>query len=871
MTLVFGALAAVAGAQTPSRPAGDGRKQAVAVRVGEGAIRIDGRLDEAAWRLSQPITDFVQKEPDEGAPPREVTEVRIVYDEHAVYVGARMHHAEGLPAQAPLGRRDDAAQADHVLVSLDTYLDRRTAYGFGVTASGVRLDRYFSRDDELVFDSGYDPVWEAKVSIDERGWTAEMWIPFSQLRFNDRPDQVWGLNIQRFAPATNEVDYWVPVPRTEQGWSSRFGDLNGIRGVGPSRRVEFLPYVAGASTMNGNRDARNPFDDGKNLASRVGADLKVGLGPNLTLDATFNPDFGQVEADPAEVNLSVFETIFPEKRPFFVEGASLLNPSIQNSFFNSRRIGAPPTTPVSGDYVDYPTTTTILGAAKLTGRLRSGTSIGFLGAVSDDESARTAMRGVQGITDLRVAPRTVWSVARVQQQFGAAGSTTSVMFTGVHRDVTVGDPLSALLARNTFTASSDATLRFRGGEYQLQLWGGMSHIGGEPAAIERVQRSSAHYFQRPDQSHVHLDATRTALPGYKAGAMFERTGGTHWLWSLEMDLESPGLETNDLGRLRRGDGVAPNVSLRYRETKPGRLFRAYTIGLAQPNVFTYAGDRQGGALQPSVNLTWKNFWNTQISTAFNFRRQDAFLTRGGPLMETPRGWTVNAQLRSSPATKTGWNIRATGAGDEDGGHRTNVGGGVSFRPAPRWQLALNPDFVREGNSQQFVATLAGGSLRTFGRRQVFAFIDRNTYSTQVRVNFTVRPDMTLDLYAEPFAASGRYSDFGELTAPGSRERLDYGTAGTSVTVEPDGSRVVTDRGSTFTLRNIDFNVHSFRSNVVLRWEWRPGSTLFLVWQQSRSLSEAIGSPVHVGDLWDALTAPGSNYFVVKTSVWVPWK
>jgi hypothetical protein len=313
------------------------------------------------------------------------------------------------------------------------------------------------------------------------------------------------------------------------------------------------------------------------------------------------------------------------------------------------------------------------------------------------------------------------------------------------------------------------------------------------------------------------------------------------------------------------------MSLRYRETRPGRLFRAYTIGLAQPNVFTYAGDRQTGALQPSVNLTWKNFWTTQISTAFNFRREDAFLTRGGPLMETPSGWTGTVQLRSSTATQTGWNLRVAGAGDEDGGHRRNVGGGVSFRPAPRWQFALNPDFVREGNTQQYVAALGGGSPRTFGRRYVFAFIDRNTYSTQVRLNFTVRPDMTLDLYAEPFAASGRYSDFGELTAPRSRERLDYGTSGTSVTVAPDGSRVIIDGASTFTLKNIDFNVHSFRSNVVLRWEWRPGSTLFLVWQQSRSLSEAIGAPVRAGDLWEALTAPGSNYFVVKTSVWVPWK
>ncbi|MBM3776918.1 MAG: carbohydrate binding family 9 domain-containing protein [Acidimicrobiia bacterium] len=847
----------------------DDRKQAAAVQVPSGTIRVDGRLDDEAWSQAAPLTDFVQKEPDEGAPPRAPTEVRFAYDDDALYVAARMY---GGPPQAPLGRRDaTAAQSDYVLVSFDTYFDRRTAYGFGVTASGVRLDRYYSRDDENVFDSLFDPVWEARVWVDEAGWTAEMWIPFSQLRFNDAVDQVWGLNIQRFTPASNEMDYWVPVPRTEQGWASRFGDLRGISGVRPGRRVELLPYVAGASTLNGTRDRANPFDDGRNLAGRAGADLKMGIGPNLTLDATFNPDFGQVEADPAEVNLTAFETFFQEKRTFFLEGASLLNPAIQNSFFYSRRIGAPPLTAVSGDYVDYPETTTILAAAKLTGRLPSGLSLGFLGAVSDDESAQVAFRGRPDVMSVGVAPRTTQTVARLQQQFGAAGSTVSVMFTGVHRDLQEHDALASLVVKNAITLSGDTLLRFRGGEYQLALWGGFSRIAGTAAAVERVQRSSAHYFQRPDQDHVRLDPTRTDMPGYKTGFLFERTGGTHWLWSAESDLESQGFEPNDLGRLQRGDGIALNLSLRYRETQPGRVFRSYIIGLAQSNGWTYAGDRQRGAFQPSATLTWLNFWTTQITTAFNVRRTDAYLTRGGPLMGTPRGWTVTVQQRGAPATQTTWNGRVVRAGDEDGGFRTTVSGGMSFRPTPRWQLSLEPEFTDEAQPQQYVATLGSGRSETFGRRYVFARIDRTTWVARVRLNFTVRPDMTLDLYAEPFAASGRYRNFGELREPGSRERLVYGAEGSAIEVQPDGSRMVTQGGTRFTLRNNDFNVHSFRSNLVLAWEWRPGSTLYAVWQQNRSLSEALGTRVGAWDLWDSLTAPGSHYFVVKTSVWMPWR
>jgi hypothetical protein len=869
-------LTAVGGAagQSPSlsavRPTSDGRKQAEASRT-DGAIRIDGRLDEEAWRHAEPIRDFVQKEPTEGAPPSENMEVWFLYDDDAVYIGARMHNAGGRRLQAPLGRRDVAEQAEHILVALDTFLDRRTAYGFGVTASGVRLDRYFSRDDEDVFDNEFDPVWEARTTIDALGWSAEMWIPFSQLRFSDRPDQVWGLNVQRFTPSTNETNYWVPVPRTEQGWSSRFGDLKGISGVGHTRRIELLPYVAGASTLNGTRDLLNPFDDGRNLAGRVGGDLKMGLGPNLTLEATINPDFGQVEADPAEVNLSIFETIFAERRPFFLEGASLITPSLQSNFFYSRRIGAPPVAAVSADFVDYPTTTTILAAAKLTGRVGAGTSLGLLAAISDGESARTASRGLPDITSIRVAPRTSSVVARVQQQFGASASTVSLLVTGVHRDLPAGNRLAALLSRQALTAYGESTLRFKGGEYQLQSWGGATRITGEATAIERIQRLSAHYFQRPDQDHVHLDPDRTSLAGYKAGSLFERTSGTHWLWSAQADFESPALETNDLGRLRSADGIMGTLALRYRETNPGRLLRGYALALRQTNGWTYGGARQTGGVQPSATLSWNNFWRTQLSAAFNLRRQDASLTRGGPLMGTPRGWTASAELRSSGATQTIWNGRVSGGADEDGGRQRRVSGGISFRPAPRWQFSIDPEYTREGNSQQYVATLAGGPPATFGQRYVFAYVDRYTYAAKLRLNYTLRPDMTLDLYAEPFAASGSYRDFGELSAASSRRRLTYGMDGTTVVQQADGSRVVTDGDLAFTLRNIDFNVHSFRSNVVLRWEWRPGSTLFVVWQQNRSLSEAIGSPVRLGDLWDSLRAPGSNYFVVKTTWWVPWK
>lgn len=394
-------------------PAGD-RKQTAALRVPDGSIRLDGRLDDEVWLRALAVTDFTQKEPTEGAAPSDPTDVRFVFDGDGLYVGARMSSASAPDIQAPLARRDSVGQAEYILVLLDTYLDRRTAAAFGVTASGVRIDRAHPRDSEDGFDSGFDPVWEAEVSRIDGGWTAELWIPFSQLRFNRENEQTWGLNISRFRPNLQEEDYWVMVPRTESVFISRFGNLRGIEGIRPTRRIELLPYVASGASIDGNRNLANPFDDGRNLTGRVGADMKLGLGPNLTLEATVNPDFGQVEADPAEVNLTAFATRFAEKRPFFLEGSQLFSINHPN-FYYSRRIGARPTGPVSGDFVDYPQDATILAAAKITGRLQSKTSIGLQTAVTGAEHARIAGVGLPGTTEIPVAPRAFYGLGRQHQ------------------------------------------------------------------------------------------------------------------------------------------------------------------------------------------------------------------------------------------------------------------------------------------------------------------------------------------------------------------------------------------------------------------------------------------------------------------------
>ncbi len=860
--------AAPARGQEPPQGGQSVRKQATAVRIAPGAIRLDGILDDAVWLQAPAIRDFVQKEPQEGAPPAEATEVRFAWDDTALYVGARMESRQPSAIQAPMGRRDSVdAQSEHILVSLDTFLDRRTAYTFGVTASGVRLDYLHPQDDETVIDTGFEPVWRARTHVDDRGWSAELWIPFSQLRFNDVAEQVWGLNVRRFTPTREEQDYWVVVPRTVRGWSSHFGELRGITDLGPRRRLELLPFLAASALVNGNRDPRNPFDAGRTLGSRAGMDLKVGLGPNLTLDATFNPDFGQVEADPAEVNLTAYETRFTEKRPFFVEGSQVLN-GIQANQFYSRRIGARPTAPAAGEYVAYPPTTTILGAGKLTGRLRSGTSIGALGAITGEEWARTVLAAGADIRRVPVAPRTAYALMRVQQEFGRSHSTASVMVTGVHRWLAADDPLVTLLVRDALSAGGDAVLRFREGEYELKGTAVGSIVAGEPAAVEIVQRSSAHYAQRPDRHYARFDPARTSMAGYSASLYLSRLSGTHWLWSTGTKVDSPGFETNDIGNLRGADSFEPASELQFRETRPGRVLRAYAVGIGHSGEWNWRGDRERSVVRPFANLTWWNFWTTAIAVSRVQPGQSWTLTRGGPVMDTPGGWTTELGVANSARARTRWSGAATIGSDEDGGLTRKVTAMLSVRPSPAVGLSVTPLYERLIQTQQYVTSMAGGARATFGRRYVFGRIDRTTLSAQLRLTMTWTPDVNLDLYAEPFAASGSFSDLGELAAPGTRRRVAYGTRGTTLTRLPGGGSLVTDGPASFTLPNGDFNLRSFRGNVVLRWEWRPGSTVYVVWQQDRLARDPVGTVVGARDVFRAMTAPGSQVLLVKTSFWL---
>ena len=872
-------LPAVAAAQTPAPtpPAASAPAKVIrAVRFTGRPPAVDGRLDDAVWQAAPVLSDFVQKQPVEGGPPTERTEVRFVYDDAALYVAARMFKNDPASIQAPVSRRDAGSQAEHIWISLDTYLDRRTAYSFGVTAAGTRMDWYHPTDDENDIDASFDPVWQAEVQRDSLGWTAEMRIPFSQLRFTDANAQTWGLNIDRWNPATQEDVFWIPVPTQVTAWSSRMGTLAGIEGIRPSRRAELLPYVASSGAFSADPGDGNPFDDGSTLEGRVGADFKMGVGPSLTLQGTVNPDFGQVEADPAQVNLSAYEAYFDERRPFFTEGRQLLA-GAGPEYFYSRRIGSIPDASLSflspgGDFEHWPRNTTILGAAKLTGRLNTGTSVGALAAVTDDASARGFDAAAGEFSRIMVAPRTGYGVVRAQQEFGAAQSTAGVMLTGVRRDLEPGSELARLLHRDALTGGGDWNLRFKGGEYAVTGYAGFSYVAGDSLALRRTQRSSAHYFQRPDADHVEY-RPRTGLGGYAGELALRRRSGRHWLWTTLLSGQSPGFEINDAGFAGRGDQVFGYANLRYRETQPGRILRNYDIGLSSENTWNFGRTRTFSAVRTDMRFTWKNFWTTTVIGWVDLRSTSDSYTRGGPLAGTPQGW----RLTLAGGMPGGWRTRASGqvsvGGGEEGAHYLLLYTSFSTRPGPRWQFSVEPLWRRMTDPRQFVGNLPGGPEATYGRRYTFSAVDQTIFSAATRLNYLFTPDLSLEFYMEPFAANARYESFGQLRAPGAL-RVDGLGEGRMVSRDGRHFFVLDEDGdgdgeADELLVAQDFNVRSFRSNAVMRWEWRPGSTLFVVWQRDRFGREIDGRDVGFGALGETFGDRGDNYLTLKMTYWIP--
>ncbi|HEX9755953.1 MAG TPA: DUF5916 domain-containing protein [Gemmatimonadales bacterium] len=854
-------------------------------------IQLDGRLDEEIWRRAPAGTGFRQQRPNDGAPATQPTEIRVVFDHQALYVGARMFDSLGAAGvRSQLVRRDQEVESDWIELTFDTYHDHVGRTIFAVNPSGVKQD---AGQATSFADPSWDPVWDVATAIDSAGWTAEFRIPFSQLRFT-RESDVWGLQVWRTASRLNERSMWAYWGIQEAGGPQRFGHVEGIRATAGQRPLEILPYAVAQYDALRPGPAGDPFYDGSTGRFRVGADLKYRLTSNLTLDATINPDFGQVEVDPAVVNLSAFETFFEEKRPFFIAGGGIFSfggfscyfcSNVSSlSMFYTRRIGRQPQglLPEGTEYADVPDGSTILGAAKLTGRTQSGWTIGLLDAMTGREHAPIQTGGVAGSQE--VEPFTNYAVARVKRDLRSGNLILGGIATSVVRDL--DDPLlRSRLPVHAEALGLDWSWAWKNRSYRFMGNLGASNVVGDSAAILRLQHSSARYFQRPDRGHggngLFSDAYEpgaTRLGGYGGYARLSKEAGD-WLWETAVNFRSPGFEVNDLAFLTRADYFWMNANVFRQWARPTSWYRQLSFIVGGQQQFNFDGDRTDLQGQVFGRMELLNYWELG---GFHILRPEVYddrALRGGPVVRRPSNYFTSIFANSDGRKSISAELNLGTGKNAEGARGYEVGLGVRLRPASNVQIRLSPFYGRFASSQQYVQAIADPTATAFsGYRYVMSDLKQEDLALNTRLNMTFTPTLTLELFAQPLLSSVDYSRFKEFDAPRTTRKSVYGEdIGTIVAVrnaagevesyqiDPDGPGAAAQ----FHLDNPDFGFRSLRGNAVLRWEYRPGSTLYLVWTQDRSSFDPFSDRFDLSrDLDRLAAAKPNNIFLVKVSYWL---
>jgi hypothetical protein len=841
-------------------------------------ITVDGALSEPVWQNGSGISQFTQRDPNEGAPPTQKTVVHLAYDDEAIYVGARMYDSAPDSIIARLGRRDARLTSDMFGFFIDPYYDRRSGYYFGLNAAGTLFDGVLFNDDWD--DDSWDGVWEGKVRRDDKGWTAEMRIPYSQLRFQKKEVYVWGVNFRRDVARKNEADYLVFTPKNGSGFVSRFADLVGIEKIAPPRRIEFLPYTTTKAEYT-QQPRGNPFNDGSKYAPGLGADLKIGLGSNLTLDATVNPDFGQVEVDPAVVNLSDVETFFQEKRPFFIEGASIFNfgrGGARNywgfnfpnpDFFYSRRIGRAPQGSLSDyEYADMPAGTNILGAAKITGKVANNWNVGALQAITGREQAE-----LQEATGRRfhqeVEPLTYYGVFRAQKEIHEGRQAIGVISTLAARRFDDDRLRDQINGSGSAVGVDGWTFLDKSKTWVFTGWVGMTHVRGNANRLTALQRNSQHYFQRPDAKHLEVDSAATALTGY-AGRFYINKQKGNSFFNSAFGFVNPKFDVNDLGFQWRTDVINWHLGGGYQWTKPNKFFRYMEAGGA---VFR-SNDFGHNVIWTGVFhfgfIRFLNYYSVNWNFAYNPQTVNNRRTRGGPLTLNPPGWQAGLFLSSDSRKNLVFDLGGFSY-TSDGGSSWSVNTGVEWKPAANVSLSLGPGLDKNSETAQWVGAFEDKlAAATYGQRYVFANLDQTTLSASTRLNWTFTPKLSLQLYMQPLISSGHYRDFKELARAKSFDFNRFGDGASTINfsdgnyeADPDG----TGPAPSLNFSNPDFNFKSLRGNAVLRWEYSPGSTLYFVWTQSRSDYENLGDFRFNRSVDRLADTRPDNIFLVKATYW----
>ena len=842
------------------------------------SITLDGFLNESIWKRASAATGFTQRTPNDGSPATEKTEAYVIYTSDAIYVGAKAYDTFPDSIAATLFRKDGSAYSDWFYVNIDSYNDDRTSFNFAVNPKGVRKDILIYNDNSE--DIRWDAVWEAKTQITDEGWIVEMKIPLSQLRFNARESvQNWGINFQRRIARKEEISFWSPTPQEASGFVSRYGELNGVQDIERPGRLEILPYASSSLTRAPGLSS-NPYYSANDFTGSVGADIKYGITSDFTLTATVNPDFGQVEADPAVINLSANQTFFAEQRPFFLEGTDIFQfgrTESYNSFgnplvFYSRRIGRAPqgnisNAGVNAQFSDRPDQTTIASAAKVSGKTNNGFSLGVLNAFTLQEKADYTTQGNQE-GSISIEPPTNYFVGRVKQDLNDGKTIIGGYGSAVNRFIDA-DYLKNSIHKDAYIAGADFEHSWNDRDWIVSGVVSGSSVSGSKQSLLRTQQSPARYYNRVDADYLSVDPNRTSLNGYAGELSLAKYGGD-LRGSVTYSVVSPGYEVNDIGFENRADYHAIATGLLYRETDP-KHFRFYEVWSFNTFAWNYGGDMIGNYYNAGGYMQFNNLWSFNANVNFAGDIYLDRLTRGGPVAKRAKDWNFNFNINSNQTKTVSFNVGAYNRWDEASEYDHNVWAGISIRPSTNIQINVSPSFTVQKDVDQFVTSVADPlATQTFDTRYVFANIDQTTLSSSIRVDWTFTPDMSLQLYTRPFITSGNFYSYKEFTTPREFEFAVYGKdRGTisenngTYTVDPDGN----GPASEFDFGERDFNFRSIQANAVFRWEYTPGATLFLVWQQDRRASQQVGDFRFQRDFSGLFDTQSTNVFLIKLSYW----
>jgi hypothetical protein len=831
-----------------------------AVRLAGERPTIDGVLDDRCWNIGEWAGDFTQWVPREGAKPSQRTQFKILYDDQNIYVAVRAFDCEPDKIIRKGGRRDEF-NGDIVGVNFDSYHDHRTGFEFDVTAAGQKIDLILTNPSNG--DANWNAVWYAKTGTEDSAWTVEFEIPLSQLRYSGDNEQIWGMHFWRWIDRLQEESDWEPQSSEGPGILYLFGEIHGIRGLPKFQRIEIMPYTLGKlKTFKTEPD--NPFaNKGRTWLGNAGLDAKIGISSNFTADLTVKPDFGQVESDPSVMNLTAFETLYEEKRPFFLEGKNIFNFDFDNiSMFYSRRIGhAPMYTPDlnSDEHMDYPDNTTILSALKVSGKTSEGLAVGVLQSITN--RALAEVRNPVTQREVAVEPLTSYSIVRLQQDFEEGNTVLGGIATATNR--VINDPQLNYMNRNAYTGGLDLLHQWNDKEFYVNAKLVGSTITGSTGAISGLQNASARYYQRPDLDYVQFDSTRSRLSGCGGQIKIGKGSKGFWRYSSELNLRSPGLDLNDLGFMQTADVIKLSNSISYFVNQPVSIFRTYSLGFNQTSNWDFGMRYLSSVLGTNIYLEFLNKWAFSTSLNFTPEALDTRLLRGGYAMLVPRSWSLGSYMRTDPSERVFFDCTYNVSGSAHQSSRSSyVQPGLSVMPLTTLRVAVSINYSSNVDNLQYVDTRSVNN----DQRYILARISQQSLGVTFRIDCNVTPELSIQYYGSPFSSVGRYSMFKEVNNP---RAADYGERFSLIdpTQNNNTYEVYGINGPEYSFGNPDFAFKQFRSNLVFRWEYLPGSLIYLVWSHERTAYDQPGDNSVDAAIRSLQNVSPANIFLAKLSYW----